>query len=308
MLAADLPLRWCRWQRAKNTSIYVAVRAVGGALRRLPLDRVPLLAPALGWLVWILSPAHRRRADENLRAALPELGASERRRLIRRNFVHLARNAFEVLRWDRGRGPSRVPEMSEEHRQLFADAVAEGKGVLLASGHIGNWELIPPVVARAGFPLFVVAKPTYDPRLTRWIHSLRSRGGVEVIWRGDSRAVRSLLGIFRKGAILGLLLDQDTDVHGVFVPFFGRPACTPSAAASLALRADATVLVCWMQRVGRRSVFHAERVEAPTEGTREERIVAITAAVTARLEQAIRERPEQWVWMHRRWKRKPRVQ
>lgn len=299
-----LPRRWTRWQRIKNTAIYGGVRGFHAAARLFPLERAGFVAAAIGRIGWWASPRPRRIALENLAAAFPELDEGERERIARGAFRHLARTALELIRIEAlERGPRRLV-LSDEHRALLAEASAHGRGVVLVSGHTGNWELIPPLIAGAGFPIAVIGRKLYDPRFTRWVHAFRSRHGVEVLWRGNANLMRSLLAVFRRGEMFGSLIDQDTDVQGAFVPFFGRPAHTPTAAASLALRQRSPTFVCWSWRDdGGVHRLHLEPVEHPTEGTAEERTTELTARFTRRLEDAIRAHPEQWVWMHRRWRK-----
>ena len=301
-----LPRRWTRWQRAKNTGIYRLVRGLHAGLRLVPLSCSGWLARGIGQVGWWISREPRRMAAANLAQAFPELDRAARRRIARRSFDHLARTAVELIHVDRlERCPKRLV-LGEDHRRLLDEAVAEGRGVVLVSGHLGNWELIPPLLSSSGYPLTVVARKLYDPRLTSWVHELRTRHGVEVLWRGDADLTRRILAVFRRGGIFGCLIDQDTDVQGVLAPFFGRDAFTPTAAASLALRVGAPVLVCWTWREDGRHRLHMERVPAPSAGSDEERVRELTATLNAHLERAIRRVPEQWVWLHDRWKRCPR--
>jgi KDO2-lipid IV(A) lauroyltransferase len=165
-------------------------------------------------------------------------------------------------------------------------------------------------VARAGIPNAVIAKAGADPKLNALAERFRASGGVTTLWREDPATARAILRTFKAGKALGLLIDQDTKVQGVFAPFFGRPAYTPRAAADLALRFGAPVVVATTRRRGSDpSGGHVvDVVEVPCDPAapdREAEAVRLTAACSAVLEAAIRRNPSEWVWMHRRWKTAP---
>ena len=147
----------------------------------------------------------------------------------------------------------------------------------------------------------VIARELADPGLQEMLLALRERFGTRTIVRGTPGAARVLLSTLRSGGALGMLIDQDTRVDGVFVPFFGRPAYTPVGAAELAQRFDAAVLPVFIERLA--DGTHRGRIEPalalPDDPT------AATALMTARIEAQIRRVPEQWVWLHRRWRRAP---
>jgi KDO2-lipid IV(A) lauroyltransferase len=161
-----------------------------------------------------------------------------------------------------------------------------------------------------GFPAATIAKATPDRALNALIERARAEGGVETLWREDPATARAMIRCFRENKILGILIDQDTRVQGVFVPFFGRPAHTPRAAADLAMRFRAPVIVGTSRRRGPRpgdghEVTAVEVAYDPDAPDREREAVRLTSACTAVLEQAIRRNPAEWVWMHERWKTRP---
>jgi KDO2-lipid IV(A) lauroyltransferase len=157
----------------------------------------------------------------------------------------------------------------------------------------------------AGYPCQTIAKETSDGRMTALVERFRASAKLKSIWRGQSGAAKHMLRALKAGEILGLLIDQDTDVQSIFVPFFGKPAKTPRAAADLALRTHAAVVMGFCQRQGSaRYRLSMEEVTLPL-GEGETAVEQLTAALTARIEAKIRETPEQWVWMHQRWKSQP---
>lgn len=198
-----------------------------------------------------------------------------------------------------------VPLLDTDARQVFDEALTEGKGAIVISGHVGNWEILGQAIAAAGYPLTTIATPFYDPRITRWMNTWRTQRGLKILWR-DGNTGKAILRVLRQNQFMAFLIDQNTKTAGDYVPFFGRPAFTPTIPAALALRTGAAVIFCWHQRRGKRHRITAERLCFSESGDRQADTLALTALLTARLEQVIREAPEQWVWMHRRWRTKRR--
>jgi Kdo2-lipid IVA lauroyltransferase/acyltransferase len=277
---------------------------VRALLVALPLLRaLPLWAgAALGRLAWYLVPRQRRLAQEHLAIAFPEKGEAERAQIGRESFANLAVSALESLRADR-LDIERVVELLPEDESLLRRTHGQGKGVVVATGHIGAWELFARRIAALGIPCGTVAKEAHDPRITRLLEESRGRAGVRVFWRGAPLSARELLRFLRdQRGILGLLIDQDTRVAGHFVPFFGRPAFTPRAAGDLAAHLGAPLMVGCAHRLARGMHRIALRtIDVARTGNRDADSVALTAAATQALESEIRKNPAEWVWMHPRW-------
>jgi Kdo2-lipid IVA lauroyltransferase/acyltransferase len=159
----------------------------------------------------------------------------------------------------------------------------------------------------ARYNLSVIAAPIEPEQVNDMIVGLRAGMGVRTILRSRPGASRELVRVFKENRIMGILIDQDTDVESAFVDFMARPAWTPTAAASMALKFGAPVIFGYIQR--NRDNRHTIFIEGPFElvhtGDREKDIITITAMLTKKIEDAIRRNPEQWVWMHRRWRRQP---
>ncbi|HLL55184.1 MAG TPA: lysophospholipid acyltransferase family protein [Myxococcaceae bacterium] len=294
-------------KRFKRALRYGLVRVALGLVGSLPVGLAGRWGWAFGWLAFRVARTDRARALDGLRRAFPDLPEAERARLAEEAFRHLGRSAFE-LACVRKLDPEleRWVEWPEADRRVLEAALAKGRGVLFVSGHVGNWELLARRVAMAGYPCQTIAKETTDPRLTRLVERFRAAGKLKSIWRGQDGAAKAMLKALKGGEILGMLIDQDTKVQSVHVPFFGHPASTPRAAADLALRTGAAVVMgfCQRQADGRYRVAMKE-VEPESTGDREADAVALTARMTWEIEQAIRRAPAQWVWMHRRWKTQP---
>ncbi|WP_370459100.1 lysophospholipid acyltransferase family protein [Aggregicoccus sp. 17bor-14] len=304
-------------KRLKRLLRYGLVRLALALVRPLPLSLARPLGLWLGAVAYRLAGGERRKALASLARAFPEAAQAERERLARACFGHLGRALFEAACVDAAdRHLAQLVRWEPADRAVLDGALARGRGVVFVSGHVGNWELLARRVARAGYPSQSIAKETSDPRLTGLVERFRARGGVRSIWRGHEGAAKQMLRALKAGEILGLLIDQDTRAQNLFVPFFGLPAATPRAAADLALRTGAAVVVGFCQReggpVGREPGYRLrmEEVAVPQAGpdaaAREAAALALTAALSARIEAAIRRAPEQWVWMHQRWKTRPR--
>ena len=292
----------------RRVARYPAVRFAMTLAGCLPLGLARRIGRDMGSLAWWVSAKERRRALAHLGMALPGLGERQRRRIGRESFANLGKCLGEIAQ-------SRhldacldsFFELDAAAFNLIRDAHAEGRGVILISAHLGNFELLARRVASAGVTqLWVVAKAPGCGRTTGMIADMRRAGGVHTIWRGSPSAGRDLLRVVRRGEILGLVIDQDTDVQGVFVDFMGHPAHTPRAAADLALRTGAVVITGFaMPRAGGGYRAAMERIEPPAGLSGEAAVVPFVQAMSDAIERAVRAAPEHWVWMHRRWRKTP---
>jgi Kdo2-lipid IVA lauroyltransferase/acyltransferase len=275
----------------KNTFLYWLMRAGVFAVERLPARGFIRLLGCLSPYIFFRREA--RLAREHLRATLPHVDAVK---TTRRMFVHFSQSVWELSRLSRW-----VPELDSRARQVLDEALAEGKGVIVISGHVGNWEILGQAIAAAGYPIATIATPFYDPRVTRWLDAWRTQRGLKILWR-DGNSGKAILRALRSNHLMGFLIDQNTRTAGGYVSFFGRPAFTPTTPAALALRTGAPVIFCWHHRRRKNHQITIERVTYERTGDRGRDILALTALLTTRLENVIRTVPEQWVWMHRRWR------
>jgi KDO2-lipid IV(A) lauroyltransferase len=296
-------------KRIKRTIRSALIRVLIRLLALLPLGPALWLGGAAGGLAYRLARKTRSLALEHLELAFPERTQAERERIARDMFVHLGRSTLELasIRWYDGRLDAYI-ELSPP--ELLPDVMARGRGMVFVTGHVGSWELLARRIARAGVPNAVVAKASWDRKIDELAERFRAEGGVTTLWREDPDTGRAIIRTFRSGKALGLLIDQDTSVQGVFVPFFGRLAYTPRAAADFAVRFGAPVVIGTIHRKGPRvgDGHKVELEEIPFSSDppdREAEVVRLTAACTAALERSIRHHPEEWVWMHERWQTRP---
>lgn len=288
--------------------MYGLVRIVAWTIGHLPERLVPPLARVLGSLAYLLSPRRRRIALENLRHARG-VGATERecRRIARASFTHLAGVALEFCRLPRmrGRWDERV---SREGDERFLEALEPGRGVVLAVSHVGNWEAGGQLLAEHGLRVTALARPLRPAGLDRFVREVREAPGVEVVPArgGLERAVRRL----RRGHVVALLIDQFAMRRGASVEFLGRPAPTHRSASVLSIRTGAPLVLGFLVRTGPPgTVRYRSFVEGPIwpdpTADRRAETIRLTVACSRVIERYVREYPEQWLWMHRRWRPYP---
>jgi len=296
--------------KGRSTGAYVQylfAAALAKLLLRLPSSFAYGFGNALGWLWYVLDGKHRRIALENLTNAFDgKLSEAEIQRTARSTFMNLARMAVETCR-----SPLLTPEnldtfVAIEGHEHYMRAKAKGKGILWITAHLGPWELLPLASALKGEPLSIVVRPLDNPYLDEALNRMRMRGGNRVIVK--RQALRAVLEALGQGGSVAVLIDQNiTRRDGVFVEFFGRLACTAAAPAVLALRTGASVLPVAIFRRGRdrHTIVIEKELTLIRTGNLEEDLVANTALFTRAIEELIRRAPDQWFWVHRRWKTQP---
>ncbi|MDP3151733.1 MAG: lysophospholipid acyltransferase family protein [Archangium sp.] len=284
----------------------LATLAVGTALqllRRLPRGARERFASFVGWAVWVLR-VRRRVALENVQLAFPELTPVEHRRIVRGAFASMSQAMLESVTSDL------LTDAEVERAVSVADwkgldvLLATHQPVLIASAHLGSWELFAEVMARRGHVFSAVVRPLTGA-FNEWLVRSRERAGVElVLQRG---ALRNMLKAMRRGRAVVQLIDQALPgPEALWVPFFGRPASTTPAISMAALRSGAPVyVVVAVRHEGRLQMRVEGPVPMPDKPTRRESLEAHTAALTAVIETFVRQHPEQWLWLHRRWKSAP---
>jgi len=295
-----------RAQALKNHLVY-GLALLGVTLCRcLPHSWGIRLGGWLGGVAYLLLARERRLALEHLKIAFPgDEASAERKRIARACFQNLGRNGVEVVNLSRIRKDldRRVTIVGREHLDA---ALSRGKGVVWITGHLGNWELMACAMASAGYPVNVVARQVYDGRLNRLLLRYREEASVRVILRDSPSAGRQILQTLKRGELLGMLIDQDTKVKGVMADFFGRKANTPSGAAALAVRRSVPVVAGFIHRISevKHQIEILPAIEVRSTGDPQQDLVVNTKRFNAIIEEQIRRHPEQWVWFHRRWRRR----
>ena len=277
-----------------------------GLARWLPRDWLLALGTATGELGYRLARKHTRVALENLELAFDDaLAPAERRRIARACWRHYGRITADAAAFHRLRPEDIGTRIRYEGLEALRAAHAEGKGVLLLSGHFGHWELTAYMQGYLGCPLLMITKPMDNPRVEAMLAGLRSGSGNTIVAKAD--AVRASLRALASGMGVAVMIDQDARGSGVFVPFFGRLSSTIPTVGTLHLRTGAAVVATFSypESDGGWRITYQRLTFPGLTGQREQDVLRITAETTALLESRIRERPELWLWMHRRWKTPP---
>jgi Kdo2-lipid IVA lauroyltransferase/acyltransferase len=289
--------------RLEYALVWCVVKTIGALPR--PLARA--VGIALGRTIYLLHGKLRRVGMRNLVLAFPEKSAGERRKIVRRVFTSLGRQFAEVCLFPRYTRENVNRTVTYDGYENFDRASQRGKGVLFLTGHVGGWELSAFAHSLYGHPLHFVMRPLDNPYLDALVRHYRTMHGNTPILKDDP--ARELLRAMKAGATVGILMDTNmTPPEGVFVDFFGIPACTASGLARIALRTDAAVVpgfTIWDPILRKYRLRFDPAVPLIRTGNNDADIVANTAQFTKVIEEVVRRYPDQWLWVHRRWKTRP---
>jgi KDO2-lipid IV(A) lauroyltransferase len=283
------------------------VKAVARTLGRMPPRLARVAADVLSWSAYRALGRLRSVGDCNLKLALPALSAGERERILRSVFRHLGWQLVEFCRMPRYTAENTRDWIRTEGLEHYLAAQQRCKGVLIVTGHLGAWELSSFYHSLMGYPMGMVIRRLDNRYLDQYVNGIRSLHGNRVFHKDDF--ARRLLTSMRAGETVGILMDTNmTPPQGIFVDFFGHAACTASGLARVALKTGAAVLPGFMlwEPAERRYVLHfgPELVFDQTDNA-EADILAATQQCTEAIEAWIRRYPDQWLWIHRRWKTRP---
>jgi KDO2-lipid IV(A) lauroyltransferase len=283
--------------------VWTLVRGLGVLPRRVARG----VGGAVGAVAYAAFGRLRGVGMVNLRLAYPEWTEERRERTLRLVYRNLGYQLAEFCLMG-GYSAEQVSEFIEyEGLEHYLAARERGKGVLVVTGHLGAWELSSFYHSLVGYPMGLVIRRLDNPLVDAFVNRIRCRHGNRVIHKDDF--ARGLISSMRSGETVGILMDTNmTPPQGVFVPFFGVEACTASGLARVALKTDAAVLpgfLLWDALRGKYVLRFGECMDLVRTGEAEADILANTAAFTGAIEAAVRRNPEQWLWMHRRWKTRP---
>lgn len=285
---------------------YYTMRATISALRAMSWESACSFGEKLGALGYRPLGIRKRVVERQIAAAFPDLGPEGVRSLAQESYRHLGRTFIEGALLDK-LGKDGLQELVEtvEGWEEVEDVMAKGKGAVMVTGHIGNWELAGAYVAARGIPLDAIVRGMANPLFDAWINHTREEIGMTVVH--DSEAVRRTPRSLRAGRAVAFVADQGVmGLASTFVPFFGRPAKTPRGAAVFALRFEVPVIfVVALRKPNGRYRIVVERIEARRTGDMDRDVDAIVTAFTEHLEKWVRAVPAQYFWQHRRWKRQP---
>jgi KDO2-lipid IV(A) lauroyltransferase len=275
---------------------YLLLAGLGWILALLPDRLAAWLGRKLGGLYYYLSPFRRRVAETNLDLA----GLSPV--LARGTFENVGLTMAEFARFRRLDKKFFESRFEGNDVELLREAAKGGKGVVLVTGHFGNWELIGAYIRQSGFPLDVVVKEQRNPFVDRWIDKNRMRQGVGIIKTGI--ATRAVVRSFSEGRLVAFVSDQYVGEDGIIVNFMGRPTTVSKGPAAFAVRLGLPIIVGFLVRTGpwkfKPVIFPALRPNPSAD--REEEVLRLTQAYTSLLEELVRKHPDHYLWMHRKWK------
>lgn len=286
----------------------VVLKCLSKIFGMLALNRALALGSAIGWFYGIVIRHHRRDAAEALQRSLPEKTDAERKRLLNQVYRNLGMNAAEEMR---------MPTVTTAYLQDYViwdndaplrEVLAAGKGALALTAHVGNFDLLCTIAPKFNFPTTIITKVIKNQAINDWWMAARSRFGLKFLPAHNS--YRQCLGALRKNEIVAFILDQNMiNTEGIFVNFFGKPACTSPGLAYMSAQSGAAVVPVFMIRLenGRHRVKVMPPIPPPPD-RKPETISHYTQLYTKIIEDVIREYPDQWIWVHRRWRTVPRTE
>ncbi|HVP44361.1 MAG TPA: lysophospholipid acyltransferase family protein [Terriglobales bacterium] len=290
-------------RKLEYAPVWLLVKVLGALPR--PLSRA--LAITLAHAVYWLHPRLRKVGLRNLEIAFPEKSPAVRRRILKGTFTSLGRQLAEFCLFPRYTRENASRVILYDGFENYDSAHRRGKGVIFLTAHFGGWELSSFFHSLTGHPLHIVVRPLDNPYLDALVDRYRTLHGASSFGKQDF--ARGLIAAMRAGESVGILADQNVMPEGgVFVDFFGKPACTAAGPARVALRTDAAVLptfTIWDAQIGRYRLRFDPPLPLVRSGDDEADAAANTAAFTKAIENYVRRYPEQWLWVHRRWKTRP---
>ena len=272
-------------------------RTLSRILELLPVKFMYILADIIGATAFKVWKRRREIGLKNLQIAYPESSKEERKRILKKNFQHVASSFLEIFKI-----PSLKNNWQEvfhlENKEVMEKAVSEGKGVILFLAHYGNWELFGALLRFLGYPLNVIAVKQKDEEFDRLITHYRNYYGIDIIGKGN--ALKEGIAKLKKGELLAFIGDQKVTSGGVWIPFFGKDALTTVFPAKLSKRKDIPIVVCENRRISPMRFYN--NFEGPFY-IEDRSIEEFTEFLNKKLEQHITKDPTQWFWAHRRWEK-----
>ena len=288
----------------KNNFEYFLFRGLSGWLRSISLTSALYIHRILGIFWYNIIKVRRNVTSDNLKHSFPEKTEKELNQLAKNVFFHFSRVAIEHILMPKLIHQGMGKYIGSANWNVLEKTFAEKKGVLVLSGHFGNWEILASVIPLKGFPFWAVAAEQRNKKIDNMINEHRNLAGIKLILRHQAKT--AIPKIFKNGEIVLLLCDQDAGKNGIFVPFFGRLASTPPGPAVYSIRNKVPIVYATTIFFNGKYDLYFERLNFPEKtGGFKKNIKQITASHANRLERDIRRFPEQWLWLHKRWKTPP---
>lgn len=293
--------------RIRNYFEYLALKLLLKLLSILPKNVAYTIGRLLARLGYLLVRRLRKTAMRNLELAMPELSAQEQKRIVKGVFDNFGRLLAEFSRFPKYTRKEMAAVVEYDGLENYLEAVSRGRGVLFLTGHLGAWELSAFAHSINGYPHNILVRRIDNPLIEQLVDSYRTCHGNRTIDKNN--ASRMILSALRRGEAVGILIDLNTVRNlGVFCDFFGVQACSSPGLATLALRTGAAVLpsfITWDERRQIHTLHFGKPVEIVHTGNLKEDILINTAHFHKIIEEYVRRYPDQWLWVHRRWKTRP---
>ncbi|MBR1397089.1 MAG: lysophospholipid acyltransferase family protein [Selenomonadaceae bacterium] len=288
--------------------LYKSLMLLSRLVRCLPYDALLFIGKILGNLYYLLIKKQRQRAIQQMMPAL-NVSEAEAKVIVRASFVNLARNVLDILYMPNLNKNNLSEYIEIDHLERMKDALAEGHGVVVLTGHVGTWEWLSASFTLNDLPVTAIAKLQPNAEYSRVLDDLRATINVEIFNRGTSELLAAGRAL-KKGKILGFLADQDGGPGGAFIEFLGKTASTPMGPAVFARKFRSPVLPAFILRQpnGRHKVVIGEVMRYEDNGNTDEDLYKFTEKMTRILEKIIRENPTQWLWFQKRWNTPPEMQ
>ncbi len=293
---------------AVEASTYAAARMASLLLSMFPVNANLQTARLIGSAMWMVDARHRKRGMENIAASFPELSEAQVAAIAKRSMQHFMELAMDVL------FTTRLVNINSWHQYIHLDNLAQslrillrGRGAILITGHYGNWEVLGYSLATLGFETYSIARPIDNPYIDTWLLGVREKKGQIILSkRGITTTAQQVL---ERHGVLAIIADQDAGKKGMFVPFFGRLASTYKSIGLLAMQHQVPVIIGCARRRGDRFSFDmsVNDIIYPEDWRKQDdELRYITRRYTRAMENFIRVDPTQYLWIHRRWKSRPR--
>lgn len=291
-------------------SQYIAARLAASAITTFEVDSNLRVARFLGRLMHRFDKRHRQRASKHIAIAFPDKSDEQVAALTKASFEHFVQLLVEILHTPQTLHREAWPHRTEPAD--MADAIAymnSGKPAIMLTGHVGNWEVLGYLMALMGYSCDAIARPLDNVFLNDWIVRVRERHGVRIIMKWD--ATERMVGVLQSGGALGFIADQNAGDKGLFVPFFGKLASTYKSIALLAINQNVPIICGCAGRIGgkyRYHLFTTDIVHPHEWADQDDPVFYVTARYIRAIEQMVLRHPEQYLWMHRRWKSRPKFE
>jgi len=287
---------------------YKMFKFISWVLCRLPHSVVLWLGSHLGKLYYRVVAKQRCRAIKQMQESL-QISEAEARKLVKESFVNIGKNFLEIMYMPCLHKENFKEYMEIDHIERMHEALAEGRGVVILTAHVGNWEWLSAALTFSGLPVTAIIKPQPNAQHTRILNEYREMVGVEIFSRGTSELIGATRAL-KKGKCLGFLVDQDGGPGGLFIDFLGRMASTPMGAAVFSKKFLAPVVPAFILRQpdGKHRVVIGEILHFEDHGDTDKDLADFTTKMTRIVEKIIQDNPTQWIWFQKRWNTPPEEQ